>query len=102
MCLFVLNAGSFGDPGTSQIKFWEVKMTNTRNDYYRLHNGEKAALAFSPSEYEARLAGLRAIMARAGVGAAVLTSMHNIAYYSGFLYCSFGRPMRWWSRLTQT
>jgi len=26
------------------------------------------------------------------VAAAVLTSMHNIAYYSGFLYCSFGRP----------
>jgi creatinase len=22
----------------------------------------------------------------------VLTSMHNVAYYSGFLYCSFGRP----------
>ncbi len=22
----------------------------------------------------------------------LLTSMHNIAYYSGFLYCSFGRP----------
>ena len=27
-----------------------------------------------------------------GVDAVVLTSMHNIAYYSGFLYCSFGRP----------
>ena len=22
----------------------------------------------------------------------ILTSMHNIAYYSGFIYCSFGRP----------
>ena len=22
----------------------------------------------------------------------VLTSMHNIAYYTGFIYCSFGRP----------
>ena len=27
-----------------------------------------------------------------GIGAAVLTSMHNIAYHSGFLYCAFGRP----------
>ena len=27
-----------------------------------------------------------------GVEACVFTSMHNIAYYSGFLYCSFGRP----------
>jgi creatinase len=24
--------------------------------------------------------------------AVVLTSMHNVAYYSGFLYCTFGRP----------
>jgi hypothetical protein len=28
----------------------------------------------------------------ASLDAAVLTSMHNVAYYSGFLYCSFGRP----------
>lgn len=27
-----------------------------------------------------------------GIDACVFTSMHNIAYYSGFLYCSFGRP----------
>jgi creatinase len=59
---------------------------------YRFHNGEKAKLPFSSAEYEARLAGLRASMAQAGVDAVVLTSMHNIAYYSGFLYCSFGRP----------
>jgi creatinase len=38
-----------------------------------------------------RFAGLRAIMAEAGLDACVLTSMHNVAYYSGFLYCSFGR-----------
>ena len=63
-----------------------------RPEFLTLHNGEKAPLPFSPAEYAARLAGLRRIMAEAGVGAAVLTSMHNIAYYSGFLYCSFGRP----------
>ena len=67
-------------------------MTNTRTDFYRFHNGEKVPLPFSDAEYEMRLKGLRAIMAKAGVDAAVLTSMHNIAYYSGFLYCSFGRP----------
>lgn len=49
-------------------------------------------LPFAASEYDARLAGLRRIMQDSGVGACVLTSMHNIAYYSGFLYCSFGRP----------
>ena len=63
-----------------------------RPEFYRLHNGEKAPLPFAVSEYEARLAGLRARMEELGIGAAVLTSMHNIAYYSGFLYCSFGRP----------
>jgi len=67
-------------------------MTNTRTDFYRFHNGEKVPLPFSDAEYEMRLKGLRAIMAKAGVDAAVLTSMHNIAYYCGFLYCSFGRP----------
>ncbi|MEX0285745.1 MAG: aminopeptidase P family protein [Paracoccaceae bacterium] len=63
-----------------------------RPDYFRFHNGEKAPLPFSDAEYEARLAGLRRIMADTGVKAAVFTSMHNIAYYSGFLYCAFGRP----------
>jgi creatinase len=31
-------------------------------------------------------------MADQKIDAMLLTSMHNIAYYSGFLYCSFGRP----------
>ncbi|WP_412504404.1 aminopeptidase P family protein [Roseovarius sp. SYSU LYC5161] len=63
-----------------------------RPDFHRVHNGEKASLPFEPAEYEGRIAGLRAYMAEAGVAAAVFTSMHNIAYYSGFLYCAFGRP----------
>ncbi len=62
-----------------------------RPDFYRFHQGEKV-LPFSDAEYEARLTGLRAIMADRGIDAVVLTSMHNVAYYSGFLYCSFGRP----------
>lgn len=63
-----------------------------RPDFHRMHNGEKAPLPFAVSEYETRLAGLRSIMAAEGLDATVLTSMHNVAYYSGFLYCSFGRP----------
>ncbi|MGY9045871.1 MAG: M24 family metallopeptidase [Rhodobacterales bacterium] len=63
-----------------------------RPEFYRFHNGEKVALPFAAEEYEARLAGLRSIMETLGVTACVFTSMHNIAYYSGFLYCSFGRP----------
>ncbi|RYG90968.1 M24 family metallopeptidase [Loktanella sp. IMCC34160] len=62
-----------------------------RPEFYRFHQGDRI-LPFAASEYDARLAGLRKIMADAGVDAAVFTSMHNIAYYSGFLYCSFGRP----------
>ena len=64
----------------------------TRPEFYTCENGHKAALPFAAAEYEARLAGLRAAMAAEGLGACLLTSMQNIAYYSGFLYCSFGRP----------
>jgi creatinase len=63
-----------------------------RPEHYRFHNGTKAVLPFAPEEYEDRLAGLRAIMEMHSLDAVVLTSMHNVAYYSGFLYCSFGRP----------
>ena len=64
----------------------------SRPEMYRFHNGEKSKLPFLNAEYENRLAGLRSIMAKRGVEAAVFTSMHSVAYYSGFLYCSFGRP----------
>ncbi|MFD0860026.1 aminopeptidase P family protein [Roseovarius aquimarinus] len=63
-----------------------------RPEMYRFHNGEKAPLQFEAAEYDARLKGLRARMNDLGVEVAVFTSMHNIAYYSGFLYCAFGRP----------
>ncbi|NIZ13982.1 aminopeptidase P family protein [Phaeobacter sp. HF9A] len=63
-----------------------------RPEMYRFHNGEKAPLQFAVAEYEARIAHLRRLMSDLGVEAAVLTSMHNISYYSGFTYCSFGRP----------
>ena len=62
-----------------------------RPDFYRFHQGTRV-LPFAHDEYAARLAGLRSRMEEAGVTAAVLTSMHAVAYYSGFLYCAFGRP----------
>ena len=65
---------------------------NQRPDFFELQNGSKANLPFSDAEYETRLGKLRALMADSNVEAMLLTSMHNIAYYSGFLYCSFGRP----------
>ena len=63
-----------------------------RPNFHRFHNGSKAALPFCNTEYETRLTRLRTILSDKGVNAAVFTSMHNIAYYSGFLYCAFGRP----------
>ena len=62
-----------------------------RPQFHRFHQGEKV-LPFPDAEYEARLTKLRAVMADEGIDACVLTSMHNVAYYSGFLYCAFGRP----------
>lgn len=63
-----------------------------RPDFFIFHNGTKAPLPFSRAEFDRRLAGLRAIMAARDLDAAVITSMHGVAYYSGFLYCAFGRP----------
>ncbi|WP_342076108.1 aminopeptidase P family protein [Yoonia sp. SS1-5] len=62
-----------------------------RPQHYRFHQGDKV-LPFSNEEYDARLAKLRATMVSEGIDACVFTSMHNVAYYSGFLYCAFGRP----------
>lgn len=64
----------------------------TRPQFHRFENGKKAVLPFAMAEYEARLAGLRRVLQVEGAEVAVLTSMHNVAYYSGFLYCAFGRP----------
>ena len=67
-------------------------MSQQRPEFFDLPNGEKAPLPFSDAEYENRLLALRQLMADQGLDAMLLTSMHNIAYYSGFLYCAFGRP----------
>ncbi|WP_167041963.1 aminopeptidase P family protein [Salinibacterium sp. ZJ454] len=56
-----------------------------------LHNGEKVPLTFTDEELERRLAGLRLIMAQKELDAVVLTSYHNIKYYSDFLFTYFGR-----------
>lgn len=54
-------------------------------------NGAKAIPTFSAAEMERRLAAIRSVMAAAEIDAALFTSLHNIAYHSDFLYCSFGR-----------
>ena len=55
-------------------------------------NGDRSPTLFSKEEYEKRLSSLRKQMAEAKLDAVVLTSVHNIAYFSNFVYCAFGRP----------
>ncbi len=63
-----------------------------RPDFFELKNGEKVKLPFTDKEYKNRLSNLRKIMSDNDMDMAILTSMHNVAYYTGFIYCSFGRP----------
>ena len=69
-----------------------MNTVSQRPEFFELHNGSKSPLPFSATEYERRLTALRQLMSGKGLRAVLLTSMHNVAYYSGFLYCSFGRP----------
>ncbi|MDC3022737.1 aminopeptidase P family protein [Candidatus Pelagibacter sp.] len=62
-----------------------------RPDFFTLNNGKKAKLPFTDKEYNQRLNKLRTIMDKKNLDMVILTSMHNIAYYTGFIYCSFGR-----------
>lgn len=57
----------------------------------KMHNGEKAVATFSPAEMTRRQDGLRSILAELKLDAAVLTSYHNICYFSDFMFCYFGR-----------
>ena len=51
---------------------------------------QEAAL-FTKGEYEQRLTRLRSYMSEHKLEACVFTSYHNINYYSGFVFCHFGR-----------
>ena len=57
----------------------------------RWHWGSKEWSPFSATEMERRQTELRNHMAAESIDACLLTSFHNICYYSGWLYCYFGR-----------
>ncbi|PLX38542.1 MAG: creatininase [Hyphomicrobiales bacterium] len=68
--------------------------TDTTGDMlhvFEWHNGEKEWSPFSDAEMARRQDAMRAHMAANDIDAAVFTSYHGICYYSGFLYCYFGR-----------
>ena len=69
-----------------------IRMIGDLPDLKQIPNGEKVRGTFSDAEMQGRLARLRAVMAERGIDAALFTSIHNVNYYSDFLYCSFGRP----------
>lgn len=55
------------------------------------HNGQKTQPTFSAAEMTRRQDNLRRHLTEAKLDAALLTSYHNINYFSDFLYCYFGR-----------
>ena len=55
------------------------------------HNGDKVYRPFSDGEMARRQDAVRGWMAAHDVDATLFTSYHCINYYSGWLYCSFGR-----------
>ena len=63
-----------------------------RPDFFTFKKSNKTKLPFSDKEYQRRLSKLRDIISNSHLDMVILTSMHNIAYYTGFIYCSFGRP----------
>ena len=62
-----------------------------RPDFFSMNNGDKEKLPFSKEEYSQRVNKLRDVMDANNLDMIILTSMHNVAYYTGFIYCSFGR-----------
>jgi len=61
-------------------------------DTKSIPNGDRVQGTFSEAEMDTRLSVLRELMGRHGLDAVLFTSIHNVNYYSDFLYCSFGRP----------
>jgi len=57
----------------------------------RWHNGDKVYSPFSEAEMTRRQDAIRGWMGENDVDAVLFTSYHCINYYSGWLYCNFGR-----------
>ncbi len=60
-------------------------------EFLAIPNGTKVAHTFTSDEAARRLKLLRDHMAQEKLEAVLFTSIHNINYFSDFLYCAFGR-----------
>ena len=67
-------------------------LSHARPQVYKLRNGEPAYPTFTAKEMQRRKDAFLEVMHSENLDAMILTSMHNVAYISDFLYCSFGRP----------
>jgi creatinase len=56
-----------------------------------IENGAKVKPTFSSAEMSRRLQTLRSRMVQDDLRAVLFTSIHNINYFTDFVYCSFGR-----------
>ncbi|MAG00670.1 MAG: creatininase [Acidiferrobacteraceae bacterium] len=56
-----------------------------------INNGVPSVPTFSEQEMDHRVKRLRQWMEREEIDACLFTSIHNINYFSDFVYCSFGR-----------
>ena len=66
-------------------------MTEDMLHVTRWHNGDKVYSPFSSAEMQRRQDAIRQWMSSEDVDAVLFTSYHCINYYSGWLYCYFGR-----------
>ena len=71
-----------------------MNTVSQRPGFFELHNGSKSPLPFPAAEYERRIAALRQLMSDRGLRAILLTSMHNVAYYSDFCIAALAAPTR--------
>ncbi len=55
-----------------------------------MHNGKKVQPTFSAGEMERRQNAMRRILEELKLDAAILTSYHNICYFSDFLFSPCG------------
>lgn len=56
-----------------------------------IYYNSQARNVFPETEFHSRIHKLRQYMSTHNIYASVFTSYHNVSYYSGFLYCAFGR-----------
>ena len=59
--------------------------------YINIPNGKPVNPTFSKQEMQSRVDKLHTLMSALNIDSCLMTSIHNINYYSDFLYCSFGR-----------